>query len=307
MVKKYFFSVQSLSKPLRLDSFLSEIEPFTSRSQVQNLIKKGQIFVNGENKKPSFLVDNEDEITVFLSEELSIIIEPQNIPLDIKYEDDDILVVNKPKNMLTHPTNKETKDTLVNALLYKYGYDGLSDINGVLRPGIVHRLDRNTSGLLMIAKNNKSHEFLVEQIKHKTAKRQYLAIVTGNFNEETGTINLPIARHPSKPEKMAVVEGGKDSVTHYKVLESFKGYSFIELTLETGRTHQIRVHMSYINHPIVNDSLYNKSLFKVKTTEQVLQAYKLSFTTLKNNDIINVEIEEDSDIQKVLKFLRSNK
>ena len=306
MTKKYVFSVQSISEPLRLDTFLSKQDIFSSRSQVQNLIKKQQVFVNGQCVKSSFVVKNDDEITVLLSDEFSLIIQPENIPLNIVYEDDDILVVNKPKKMLTHPTNNETSGTLVNALLNKYGYEGLSDINGVMRPGIVHRLDRNTSGLLMIAKNNKAHEFLTEQIKSKSARRQYLSVVNGNISSEYGTINAPIGRHKTKPEKMAVVDDGKPSVTHYQVIESFKGYSFVELTLETGRTHQIRVHMTHIGHSIVNDSLYNKIPFKVKTTEQVLQAYKLKFATLKNNDIIELEIDIDEDIQKVLKYLRSN-
>lgn len=306
MSKKYVFSVQSLSEPLRLDAFLSENDLFSSRSQVQNLIKKSQIMVNSEIKKASFLVKNDDEITVILSDDDSVLIQPENIELNIEYEDDDILVVNKPKNMLTHPTIKETTGTLVNALLYRYGYSGLSDLNGVLRPGIVHRLDRNTSGLLMVAKNNISHEFLTKQIKEKTAIRKYLAIVHGNFDNECGIIDFPIGRHKSKPEKMAVVDDGKPSITTYKVLEQFKGYSYIELTLKTGRTHQIRVHMSHISHPIVNDSLYNKVPFKIKTTEQVLQAYSLKFTVLKNNDIIELTINPDKDIEKVLKFLRSN-
>lgn len=306
MAKKYVFNVQNLSEPIRLDAFLSQQEEFSSRSQVQNLIKKQQVFVNDKIVKTSYVIKNDDEISVLLSDEFSLIIQPEDISLNVVYEDDDILVVNKPKNMLTHPTNKETTGTLVNALLNKYGYDGLSDINGVMRPGIVHRLDRNTSGLLMVAKNNKAHEFLAEQIKSKSAKRQYLAIVNGNIEFSEGTIDAPIGRHKTKPEKMAVVDDGKPSVTHYKVLESFKGYSFVELTLETGRTHQIRVHMTHISHPIINDSLYNKIPFKIKTTEQVLQAYKLSFTTLKNNDIINLEIDIDDDIQRVLNFLRSN-
>ena len=305
MNKKYVFNYQALNQPLRLDAFLSQQECFTSRSQVQNLIKKKQVLVNGEIKKSSYLVDNDDEITVYLSEDFSVIIEPEDIALNIIYEDDDILVINKPKNMLTHPTNKETTGTLVNALLYKYGYEGLSDINGVMRPGIIHRLDRNTSGLLMIAKNNKAHKFLEEQIKTKTAKRQYLAVVHGNFEQKEGIINLPVGRNPVKPEKMAVIENGKPSITHYKVLEEFNNYSFIELTLETGRTHQIRVHMAYIGHPVVNDSLYSKIPFKVKTQEQVLQAYKLKFTAMKNNDIIELEIKPDNDIEKVFKFLRS--
>ena len=306
MTKRYIISVQSLKEPLRLDSFLSLTELFTSRSQVQNLIKKSQILVNREERKSSFLVKNDDEITITLSEELSVIISPENIELNIVYEDDDILVINKPKEMITHPTTKETTGTLVNALLNKYGYEGLSDINGVLRPGIVHRLDRNTSGLLMVAKNNKAHEFLTKQIKEKTAIRKYLAIVHGNFEQEEGTIDLPIGRHKTKPEKMAVVEDGKPSITTYKVLEQFKGYSYIELTLKTGRTHQIRVHMSHIGHPIVGDTLYNKIPFKVKTKEQVLQSYSLKFAVLQNDDIIERIIEPDEDIQKVLKYLRSN-
>lgn len=306
MTQKYVFTVQSLSEPLRLDAFLSQQQEFSSRSQVQNLIKKQQVLVNGLCVKSSFRVNNDDMISVELSDEFNVIIQPENIPIDIIYEDDDILVVNKPKNMITHPTVKETSGTLVNALLYKYGYGGLSDINGVMRPGIVHRLDRNTSGLLMVAKNNKSHEFLAGQIKTKSAVRKYLAVVHGNFDNENGTIDAPIGRNTSKPEKMAVIEGGKPSVTHYRVLEQFKGFSFIELCLETGRTHQIRVHMSYIGHPVVNDSLYNKISFKVKTIEQVLQSYSLKFTALKNDDIIELEIEQDIDIQKVLKYLRSN-
>ena len=306
MTKKYVFSVQSLSQPLRLDSFLSKQEEFLSRSQVQNLIKKQQVLVNGQKAKASMSVKNDDEISVELSDEFSVIIQPENIPLNIVWEDDDILVVNKPKNMITHPTTKETTGTLVNALLNKYGYDGLSDLNGVMRPGIVHRLDRNTSGILMVAKNNKSHEFLSEQIKTKSAIRKYLAVVQGNFDSEFGIVDAPILRHPSKPEKMAIVDGGKPSITHYRVLEQFKGYSFLELQLETGRTHQIRVHMNHIGHPIVNDSLYCKSQFKVKTTEQVLQSYSLKFATLKSGDIIELEIPQDDDIQRVLKYLRSN-
>ena len=305
MTKQYIFTVQSLSEPLRLDTYLSSLDLFSSRAQIQTLIKKSQIYVNGEIKKSSFPVKNDDEITAVLSDDFSVIIKPENLSLDVVYEDDDIIVVNKPKNMLTHPTQKETTGTLVNALLYRYGYSGLSDINGVLRPGIVHRLDRNTPGLLMAAKNNPAHVFLANQIKNKTAVRKYHAVVFGKFDDESGVIDLPIARNPNKPEKMAVIEGGKPSVTEYKVIEQFDGYSYIELNLKTGRTHQIRVHMSHINHPVVNDSLYTKKTFKVKTTEQVLQSYSLKFTAMKNNDIISCEIPEDRDLERVLKFLRS--
>ncbi len=307
MVKKYIFNVQTQNSQIRLDSYLAAQTIFNSRNQIQNLIKKELVFVNGEVRKASFKVMNDDEISVILNEDFSPIIEKENIKLDILYEDNEMLVINKPKNMLTHPTAKETKGTLVNALLFKYGYEGLSDMNGIMRPGIIHRLDRNTSGLLMVAKTNHAHEILSEEIKTKTAKRKYLAIVHGNFDKEEGTLDFPIERNPKKPEQMAVIEGGKPSVTHYKVIEQFKGFSYIELSLETGRTHQIRVHMNYINHPIINDSLYNKIPFRVKTQEQALQSYFLQFKSVINDDIIKLEIQPDNDIQKVLKYLRSIK
>lgn len=307
MDKNYNYNITSDDQDKRLDNFLSELFEDKSRTQIQNLIKNKQVLVNTKPKKPSYLLKEGDMVEIAFDEDSSIIIEAKNIPLNIKYEDDFMLVINKPKNMLTHPTTKERSDTLVNALLYKYGYENLSDINGITRPGILHRLDRNTSGLLMVAKNNTAHEFLTKQIKEKTAIRKYLAVVQGNFETNEGTINKDMGRHPTKPEKMAVVESGKPSITHYKVLESFKHFSYIELKLETGRTHQIRVHLSSIKHPVVNDSLYFGPKIKVKTTEQVLQAYNLTFTTPATNDIINIKIEPDEDIQKVLNFLRSKK
>ena len=217
-----------------------------------------------------------------------------------------MLVINKPKNMLTHPTSLETENTLVNALLYKYK-DNLSTINGEMRPGIVHRLDRNTSGLLMIAKNNKAHELLAEKIKQKTAKRHYLAVVSGNLDFETKTVSAPIGRNPSNPAKMTVIEGGKPSTTHIKVLERFKGYTFVELILDTGRTHQIRVHMSHIGHPIVNDTFYGGKQIGVKTTEQVLQAYQLTFNRLSDNIIETITLTPDEDLRRVLNYLRSKR
>lgn len=307
MTKKYTFKVRSSEQARRLDVYLSGLEEISSRSFAQNLIDKNQVLVNGRKEKASYKTRENDEISIILSDESSFIIEPENIPLDIIYEDKSMLVINKPKNMLSHPVPEETKGTLVNALLFKYGYEGLSDLGGLMRPGIVHRLDRNTSGLLMIAKNNEAHEFLQQQIKDKTALRQYVSIVKGIFKEKEGEINLPIERSRKHPEKMEVQEGGKPSITKYRVLEEFKDYSYIELTLLTGRTHQIRVHMSYIGHPVINDSLYNKEKFKVKTQEQVLCAYKLQFASMCNDDIINLEIEPDEDVKKVLRYLRSLK
>ena len=290
----------------RVDSYISSEFSELSRSKIQTAAKNGLLLVNGKAVKPSFKLKEGDIIEIFL-DDTEIKINPENIPLDIRYEDENMLVVNKPKNMLSHPTTKELSGTLVNALLNRYGYEGLSDINGVMRPGILHRLDRNTSGLLMIAKNNTTHENLANQIKTKTAKRNYLAIVSGIFENLTGTITGDIARHKTKCEKYTVQDGGKPSVTHYKVIEQFKNFAFIELELETGRTHQIRVHLSHIGHAIVNDSLYGGQNIKVKTTEQVLQAYKLSFLNPVTSERINIEISPDNDIIRVLNKLRNEK
>ncbi|MFA7658948.1 MAG: RluA family pseudouridine synthase [Candidatus Gastranaerophilaceae bacterium] len=318
-MNNYWFITDENDENTRLDNYLSELFDDFSRSHFQEMIKNGKILINGKIKKSSYKVKIGDKIEVELVEKEEKIISPQNIRLDIVYEDENMLVVNKPSGMLTHPSEIEFENTLVNALLYKYG-ENLSDINGYFRRGIVHRLDRNTSGLLMVAKNNETHEFLAEQFKPKipvliegedkgasnsrTLIKKYLAIVKGVFKEDFGTINLPIGRHPKQPHKMAVVEGGKPSVTDFKVLERFKDCTYLELDLKTGRTHQIRVHLSYMKHPILNDTLYGGGNFKVKTQEQVLQAYKISFTKPFSNDIIELEIEPDEKIKKVLTYLR---
>ena len=288
----------------RLDSFLSEITPDLSRSKIQNLIKSGSVKVNGQIKKSSYLLKEGDKIEFEAPPEEDLIIKPQNISLIVVYEDENMLVVNKPSGMLTHPTAQEHENTLVNALLYKYGED-LSDINGEFRRGILHRLDRNTSGLLMIAKNNKAHEYLAEQIKNHTITKKYRAIVKGIIDEDEFEINAPIARNPNQPHKMTVKDDGKPSKTLVKVLERFKDATYIELTLITGRTHQIRVHMKSINHPVYNDTLYGAGQGKVKTDEQVLQSYFLRFTKPFGSEIIELQIEPDDKIKKVLKYLRS--
>ena len=288
----------------RLDSFLSEITPDLSRSKIQNLIKSGSVKVNGQIKKSSYLLKEGDKIEFEAAPEEDLIIKPQNISLIVVYEDENMLVVNKPSGMLTHPTAQERENTLVNALLYKYGED-LSDINGEFRRGILHRLDRNTSGLLMIAKNNKAHEYLAEQIKNHTITKKYRAIVKGIIDEDEFEINAPIARNPNQPHKMTVKDDGKPSKTLVKVLERFKDATYIELTLITGRTHQIRVHMKSINHPVYNDTLYGAGQGKVKTDEQVLQSYFLRFTKPFGGEIIELQIEPDDKIKKVLKYLRS--
>ena len=291
---------------LRLDAYLSNLIKDISRSKIQNEIKNGNVLINGQAKKSSQKIHEGDVIEFEPQIMQSVKIEPQNIPLDIIWEDENMLVVNKPSGMLTHPTTIERENTLVNALLYKFG-ENLSDINGEFRRGILHRLDRNTSGLLMIAKNNFAHENLANQIKNKTALRSYLAVIKGSIKDEKGVINLPIGRHPTQPHKMAVVENGKPSITEYKIIERFKNSTFIELTLKTGRTHQIRVHMSHFRTPVFNDTLYGAKAEKVKTQEQVLQAYKLEFTKPNSDEIIKLQIEPDEKIQKVLKYLRSQK
>lgn len=288
----------------RLDSFLSEITPDVSRSKIQSLIKNGGVKLNDEAKKPSYQLKENDKIEFELPQDEEIKIEPQNIPLEIVYEDENMLVVNKPSGMLTHPTTIERENTLVNALLFKYG-ENLSNINGEFRRGILHRLDRNTSGLLMIAKNNKAHEFLANQIKEHTITKKYRAVVKRVVEKDEFEIDSPIGRNPNQPHKMAVREDGKPSKTIVKILERFKDATYLELTLVTGRTHQIRVHMKSINHPVYNDTLYGAGQGKVKTEEQVLQSYYLRFTKPFGDEIIELEIEPDDKIQKVLKYLRS--
>ena len=288
----------------RLDSFLAEVTTDLSRSKIQNFIKSGNVFVNGIPKKASYLLREDDKVEFEIPQTSEIKIEPENIPLAIVYEDENMLVVNKPSGMLTHPTTIEKSGTLVNALLYKYG-ENLSDVNGEFRRGIIHRLDRNTSGLLMIAKNDRAHEFLANQIKNHTITKKYRAIAKGVISQDEFEINSPIGRNPNQPHKMAVREDGKPSRTIVKVLERFKDATYVELTLVTGRTHQIRVHLKSINHPIYNDTLYGAGLGKVKTEEQVLQSYFLRFTKPFGDEIIELEIEPDEKIQKVLKYLRS--
>lgn len=294
---------------IRLDNYVSGMFIDISRSKIQKFIKDGQVLVNGVIKKPAYSLKIGDklEFDKLENEELKIL--PQNIPLDIVYEDDNMLVVNKPSGMLTHPTSSELENTLVNALLYKYG-ENLSDLNGEFRRGIIHRLDRNTSGLLMVAKNNNAHEFLANQIRERSITKKYHAIIKGNYNGDEDRIDLPIGRHPKAPHKMAVVpvkDGGKESVTVLKVLERFKEATYVDLTLITGRTHQIRVHMSYMHHPVYNDTLYGSGVGRVKTEEQVLQSYYLCFTKPVTNEIIELEIEPDEKLSKVLNFYRNRR
>lgn len=294
--------IDEFSESTRIDSYLAEIMPDFSRSKIQTLIKSGKILVNTLQKKPSYELKAGDIITGELENDI-IKIEPENIPLEIVWEDENMAVVNKPSGMLTHPTTLETSKTLVNALLYKYG-ENLSDINGEFRRGIVHRLDRNTSGLIMTAKNNKTHEYLAEQIKERRFSKKYIAVTKGVIEQDEFIINSPIGRNPKQPHKMEVNKDGKESITGVKVLERFKDASLVELDLITGRTHQIRVHLSSIGHPVYNDTLYGFGKIKIKTEEQVLEAYKLEFTKPFSDEVIRLEIPPDEKFEKVLRAFR---
>lgn len=258
----------------RLDQYIMNQTGF-SRTKVQKLIKAGAVLVNGKPSKNSYQVEVGDQIVVQTVEEEEMSHEPENIPLDIVYEDDDLLVVNKPNGMVVHPAVGNPHGTLVNALLYHAKH--LSDVNGSFRPGIVHRIDADTTGLLVVAKNNETHMALAEQLKNKTTHRKYIALCWGVIEEDSGDIIAPIGRDLKDRKKMAVTDkNSKDAVTHFRVLERYKNATKVELELETGRTHQIRVHMNYIGHPIINDKVYgNRKLFD--ETGQCLHAKTLGF------------------------------
>ncbi|WP_291562024.1 MULTISPECIES: RluA family pseudouridine synthase [unclassified Clostridium] len=260
----------------RLDVFISEKLEDKSRSYVQGLIEEEKVKVNEKLKKSNYKLKLNDLVIVDVPEVTTLEIEKEDIPLDILYEDNDIIVINKPQDMVVHPAPGNYSGTLVNALLYHC--NDLSGINGVVRPGIVHRIDKDTSGILVIAKNDNAHSKLAEQLKEHSMTRTYYALVEGRLKEDSGTINAPIGRHSVERIKMAVVKNnGKEAITHYKVLERFNHYTLVKCNLETGRTHQIRVHMAYIGHPLVGDIVYGFKKQKFKLQGQVLHAKELGF------------------------------
>lgn len=271
------FVVDDINAGKRLDLYISENQSDISRSAVAKLIDNENVLVNFKKCYKSYKVATGDSITVKLDEPVDAEIIAQEIPLDIVYEDDALLVVNKPKGMVVHPAAGNYTDTLVNALMF-HCKNSLSGINGVLRPGIVHRIDKDTSGLLIVAKNDTSHSFLAQQIQEHSFTREYVAIVYGNFKDDGGTINAPIGRHPVDRKKMCVTQkNSKNAVTHYKVLERYGDFTLIRCKLETGRTHQIRVHMAYIGHPIAGDSVYGPKKVITSLQGQCLHAQKIGF------------------------------
>lgn len=257
----------------RLDKACSEIFSDYSRSQIKQLLDGGNITVNGKTEKAKYKVKSGDVIRLEEPETKTLELRPENIPLDIVYEDDDVIVINKPQGMVVHPAPGHDEHTLVNALLY---HCPLSTINGTFRPGIVHRIDKDTSGLLMVAKNDKAHRSLAKQLKDKTNIREYVALVHGRIAEDEGTINAPIGRSLKDRKKQAVVKDGRNAVTHFEVLKRYRDYTLVKCILETGRTHQIRVHMKYIGHPLVGDPLYGPKKI-IKGNGQFLHAGKLGF------------------------------
>lgn len=260
---------------IRIDKYISGNIMELTRSAVQGLLEKNKILVNGVSVSKNYKLKSGDRIAVEIPEPRSMDAVPENIPLDIVYEDSDLLVVNKPKGMVVHPAHGNYNGTLVNALLYHCG-DSLSGINGVIRPGIVHRIDKNTSGLLIVAKNDKSHLRLAEQIKEHSFTREYEAVATGYFKETSGTIDAPIGRHRTDRKKMCVTtENSRNAVTHYSVIKQYGGFAYVKLKLETGRTHQIRVHLSYIGHPVLGDDVYGKPYRNLDG--QCLHARKIGF------------------------------
>ncbi len=283
------YLVENLENDIRIDKWICEQNQEISRSMLQKLLKENQVTVNGKTVSKSYKVADGDEIILDIPEPVELDVLPENIPIEIVYEDDDLLVVNKPKGMVVHPAAGNYNGTLVNALLY-HCKGRLSSINGVIRPGIVHRIDKNTSGLLIVAKTDKAHTGLAEQIKAHTFTREYQAVICGRLKESNGTIEAPIGRHPVDRKKMCVTEkNSKEARTEYTVLNEFNGYSHIKLKLYTGRTHQIRVHMSYIGHPVYGDDVYGKAS---KLCEgQCLHAKKIGFIHPISGDYLEFDSE----------------
>ena len=291
----------------RLDAFLARCVPDLSRSAAQKLIEEGHVSRNGKPGKKNDKLNTGDAVEYEIPEPKEVDIVPTEMQLDIVYEDEDVLVINKPKGLVVHPAAGHQDDTLVNGLLYAMG-DDLSGINGELRPGIVHRIDKDTSGLLAVAKNDYAHNMLASQLKDHTMARSYEAIVVGSFREDSGTVDAPIGRHPSDRKKMCVIErNSKHAVTHWEVVERFRGYTHIRCRLETGRTHQIRVHMAHIGHPLLGDTVYGHKKAELGQDSQCLHAYSLCFRHPRDGRPVMVFVPLPKYFEDVLEKLRKMK
>lgn len=302
-MNKEQFEVEIEHEGERLDKYLNLIFEEKSRSFFQKLIKEGQVLVNDTAQKANYRLKVEDIVTMTIPDAVETPIVPENIPLDILYEDEDVLVVNKPKGMVVHPSAGHYSGTLVNAIMY-HCKDSLSGINGEVRPGIVHRIDMDTTGSLIVCKNDESHICIAEQIKEHSVNRRYRGIVCGNVKEDEGTINAPIGRHPVERKKMAINEkNGKPAITHYKVLKRFERYTYMEFQLETGRTHQIRVHMASIGHPLLGDTLYSSGKNPYKLQGQTLHAMTIGFIHPRTNAYMEVSAPLPQYFERLLQII----
>ncbi|KZL94188.1 RluA family pseudouridine synthase [Clostridium magnum] len=297
------FIVDEDLKNLRLDVFLSRYFEDKSRSYLQNLIEEGNVKVNEKLKKSNYKLKSGEKVSILIPEPVGLNVEPEDIPLDIVYEDNDVIVVNKSQGMVVHPAAGIYNGTLVNALLSHC--KDLSGINGVARPGIVHRIDKDTSGVLVIAKNDNAHNKLAEQFKDHSMTRSYLALVEGVLKKDEGTIDAPLGRHPIERIKIAVIKDGRRAVTHYKVLERFNNNTLVECVLETGRTHQIRVHMSHIGHPLVGDPVYGHKKQRFNLKGQMLHAKKLGFIHPSTGGYMEFQSDLPEYFTKVIGILKN--
>ena len=291
------------SKNQRLDAFLASSLDGLTRSQATRLIESGEVAVNGRAVSKSYKLAGGEDIAVTLPEPEPVEAVPQDIPLDVVYEDADVIVVNKPSGMVVHPAPGHPDGTLVNALLYHCA-GTLSGIGGALRPGIVHRIDRDTSGLIIAAKNDAAHQYLSAQLADHTLARTYECIVVGSLREECGTVDAPIARHPTDRKRMAVVAGGREAVTHWEVIARYPGYTHVRCRLETGRTHQIRVHMAYIGHPILGDTVYGAKKEVPGLTGQCLHAVGLRFLHPRTHEVVELSCPLPDEFTRMLQKIR---